>query len=630
MAWLYEQSGFNDLKAMLRAAEAELEARRNDWYYTGEQYLDGFTRYLKGKKQLEDGERELAEGEEKYRDAEKELREAREKLDEIGACDWVVLNDNGNPGFVYAAANSDKLSSLSMSFSAIFLVVGALVIYATISRMVEQHRKLIGVNKALGLYNWEILAKYLIFACGAVILGVGLGVLLAWLPMQRAILKSYEAHLNYGVGSRCFLPLETGLVVAGAVAISLIAVYLGCSQLLRQTALALMQGANPGSVGRKKSRSSAKTGLYYRLILRNMLTDRNRVLVTIVSIAGGCVLMVVGFALRYGISGVPDRQFGGILTYDAEVFFNTDENPDAATEIERIMDRNSLEYIALRREDCVYEADETLNAMTLITVEKGALNGYFALSDVDGGEKIDPPESGALVPRRFWEYYGIDVGGKVPVYDSGMNLREIQVSGVFENYYGQLFFLTPHGYEEIFGSAPENNCFFVKTDGLSLSELQEMLEKVDGFVRVNDASADRIMIEQFTSSLNFVVYLMLFIAGVMACFIVANFTVTFIQRKVGELTIMRINGFTNGECIRYVAVDLIVTTVLGTVAGLIVGGIMGSRILAVTETSYIQMIREPNPNSFLFSALVTFLFSALTNSVALRRIRSLKLTDINY
>ena len=137
------------------------------------------------------------------------------------------------------------------------------------------------------------------------------------------------------------------------------------------------------------------------------------------------------------------------------------------------------------------------------------------------------------------------------------------------------------------------------------------------------------MIEQFTSSLNFVVYLMLFIAGVMACFIVANFTVTFIQRKVGELTIMRINGFTNGECIRYVAVDLIVTTVLGTVVGLIVGGIMGSRILSVTETSYIQMVREPNPNSFLFAALITLLFSAITNSVALRLIRNLKLTDIN-
>ena len=128
---------------------------------------------------------------------------------------------------------------------------------------------------------------------------------------------------------------------------------------------------------------------------------------------------------------------------------------------------------------------------------------------------------------------------------------------------------------------------------MTLSELQKVLKGIDGVVSINDAAAERSMIEQFTSSLNFVVYFMLFIAGMMACFIVANFTITFILRKTSELTIMRINGFTSGECIRYVAADLVVTTVLGTAVGLAVGGVMGARILRVTETSYIQMIREP-------------------------------------
>ena len=164
---------------------------------------------------------------------------------------------------------------------------------------------------------------------------------------------------------------------------------------------------------------------------------------------------------------------------------------------------------------------------------------------------------------------------------------------------------------------------------MSLNELQKKLDGIEGLVSVNDAAADRTMIEQFTSSLNFVVYLMLFIAGMMACFIVATFTMTFIQRKTGELTIMRINGFTSGECIRYVAVDLIVTTIRGTVLGLVVGNFMGARILGVTETPYIQMIRVPRLETFLYSALITFCFSLLTNGFALRRIRRLKLTDIS-
>ena len=212
-SWIYEEYGFSEgeLQELFSMVEQRYEKLRNQWYFAGEEYLDGVTHYQKGKKLLEEGERELAEGEKQLRDAEEKLREAKEQRDGIGPCRWIVLDDNSNPGFLYALANADKLSSLSMSFSSIFLVVGVLVIYATISRMVEQQRKLIGVNKALGLFNREIFAKYLLFACGAVILGVGLGILLAWLPIQRAVLKSYESHLNYGAGTRSFLTRETQL-----------------------------------------------------------------------------------------------------------------------------------------------------------------------------------------------------------------------------------------------------------------------------------------------------------------------------------------------------------------------------------------------------------------------------------
>ncbi|MBO5544472.1 MAG: hypothetical protein J5949_07545, partial [Oscillospiraceae bacterium] len=311
------ETGDESLMDVVSLAEQIYAILRDNWYYSGEQYLDGITAYLNGKKQLADGERQYAEGEEALRAAEEQLAGAKQKADSIASCHWVILGNKGNPGFIYADANAEKLGSLSLSFSPIFLIVGAMVIYATIARMVEQQRKMIGVHKALGLFNREIFAKYLVFALTAVLCGLGLGVLLAWLPMQRAVLSSYEEHLNYGTGARAFLPVETALVFAGGIGISVVAVYLGCSGLLRQTALTLIQ--ETPSVTKKKTTRSARRSLFTRLIFRNMMNDWARVLVTIVSIAGGCMLMVVGFALRYGITGVPARQFGGIMTYDAEV-----------------------------------------------------------------------------------------------------------------------------------------------------------------------------------------------------------------------------------------------------------------------------------------------------------------------
>ena len=626
----------------LRSGADEYERGINDYYYSGEQYLDAVTAIEKGRRLLEEGERGLAEGQEKLDSAEKQISEAKEQLcsaeeqiteakeqmNQIGECRWVVLNDKGNAGYTYARANSDKLMSMSTSFSSIFLIVGALVIYATITRMVEQQRTLVGAAKAMGLYNGEIFAKYLFFAAAAVMLGVGLGILLAWLPVQGLILRSYEAHLNYGRGTDSFLPVHTGLVAAGAFLISLAAVWLGCRQLLRLTAIQLMSGKTPDK-GKRKSRSSSGGRLYSRLILRNMWTDRVRVLVTIVSIAGGCVLMTVGFTLYFGISGVTDRQFGGIQTYEAEVFYDTGENGNAEAEIEALLEQDGLQHIRVRKKDGVFEVDGTLDALTLIVAEKGSMDGYFDLRSIETSEKLDLSDEGVLVPRRFWESHGEKLDGKVPVYNADMDRVEIPIVGVFENYFGQIFFLTPEGYESCFQTAPVANCFLVRTDGLSLDDLRERLEPVKGLERVRDAAADRVTIEQFSQSLTFVVVFMLFLAGMMACFIVANFTVTYIQRKTKELTIMRVNGFSSGECIRYASADLIVTTALGTLIGLAAGSWLGARILGTTETPYIQMIREPNVKTFLYSGLITVGFSAITNSIVLQRIRRLKISDIN-
>lgn len=641
MLWYSKGEAYLDAATLFEKNKKLLEQREGDYadaqkkladiesqLAEGEKQLaEGEQALLDAERQLADAEKELADGEAQYRDGVRALREAEEIRDKLGIGRWVVLNDKGNPGFIYAEVNYKKLASLSMTFSSIFLVVGAMVIYATIGRMVEQQRKLIGATKAMGLYNREIFAKYLYFACAAVALGTSLGVLLARFPLQNVILRSYAKFFTYGEPTSAFLPLETGVVAAGALAVSVAAVYLGCGALLRLPAIRLMQGASP-SGGRKKARSSAQRSLYTRLIFRNMRMDRTRVLVTTVSIAGGCMLMVIGFTLRYGISGVPDRQFGGIQTYEAEVFFDPGINADAAAEIEKILDENALPYIAVRKAGGVFEADDTLNAMTMIVADNGALEGFFTLRDLSGAP-LELKDSGALVPRRFSEYYSLGIGDAVTVYDSGMNLNEVTIAGVFENYYGQLFFMSPRGYEEIFLSAPEQNCFFVKTGGMGLDALRQKLENVEGFVKLSDAFAERHVIEQFTAALNYVVWLMLFIAGMMSCFIVANFSMTYIQRKTRELTIMRINGFSAGECTRYAAVDLIVTTVVGTGIGLVLGGFVGRAVLATTETPYIQMIRESALQSYLYSALITCGFSALTNSFALRKIKKLKLSDID-
>ena len=80
---------------------------------------------------------------------------------------------------------------------------------------------------------------------------------------------------------------------------------------------------------------------------------------------------------------------------------------------------------------------------------------------------------------------------------------------------------------------------------------------------------------------------------------------TYILKKSRELTIMRINGFTVKESVRYAAWDLFL------------------------EQPFLQYVRTPDVRSFIYGALITAAFSYLINASALRRVKHLKLSDLS-
>ena len=163
---------------------------------------------------------------------------------------------------------------------------------------------------------------------------------------------------------------------------------------------------------------------------------------------------------------------------------------------------------------------------------------------------------------------------------------------------------------------------------MTLEELENKVNGVEGFLELRDAAGDRARIERMSSVLNAAIVMLLGLAAVMAYFIVMNLSVTYIQKKTRELTIMRINGFTVQECVRYVAWDLVVTTLAGIVLGLIAGHFLGLQVLPVTEGPYMRFVHDPDLRTYLYAALITAGFSLLVSSTALRRVKDLKLSDI--
>ncbi len=674
--WLYEVLGINDAQKKYQDGLKAYEEGRNNYYYMGEQYLDALTAYEKGMKQvaeaelqlkdlyeardqleakkteLEDAKKQLEEKRQELENAQQELEEGRSELEEnrrlyeeklaeyesyrsqiqdarnlldrMENGVWTVLTNHANNGYVFSESNAKNLYSMSLTFSMIFIVVAAMVIYSCVGRMVDEQSRLVGATKAMGLYNREILAKYLTFGLAATGVGLILGVVVAYFGMQRILLGIYRLYYHTDVSRPAFLPLQTVLMILGGLVLAALAVWVATSRLLRSTAITLMNGTGPSS-----SRLQGKSGgsLYSRLIRLNMLSDMKRVVVTIASVAGCCTLLMAGFGLKYAVGRIPDRQYGEVLSFDVELSYDA-ENPAVEKELSDYLDKAGMDYVSVYQNDHLLLTGETLSDCKLICVDADRIEGFYNLRDVKGKSPVTLPEHGILIPKRMAETYSLRSGDTLTIFDEKMHTHEVSVAGVYNNHFLHIVFLTPAAYEEVFGSAVQRNGMFVQLNGTDFSTFSSSVQDVDGVLSVTSAEDGRKQIEKSSGAMNGVVVLMIVCAGLMAYFIQVNLTESYMIHKKKELTIMRINGFSVRECVRYASREMLVTSVLGIVLGVPIGAGFGYLIIRNAEAEYMQMVRSVDWRSVVFSVLITALFSLVINAAALRKIRTLKLSDV--
>ena len=610
----------------LETSRSELEAARQELEEKRAELLDAKRRIEEAKVELEEKKQEYEDGLQDYEDFRAKLDAAREEMEHLEAGAWIVMNNRAETGYVFCEENASNLVSLSGTFALLFIVIAALVIYASVGRMVDEQSVLVGTTKALGFYNREVWLKYMVFGVLGTMAGVLLGILLAWCLLQPMILHMYAPYYNMPEAQKSFLPGLTLIVVLGGLVLSILAVWLACNRLLKRTAMQLMRGEEPGILRRsRKNRSSGS--LYTRLIILNMTSDLKRVLVTIISIAGCCMLLLIGFMLKYGQDRIVDRQFNEVQTYDAELRFDPAVK-NAEEVFSELLDDFGADHIAICREDHLFSCGDNLSATRLVAAEPDSLPGYYNLWDPGKKEDLSLPEHGVLIPLRLHEDFGIRQGTTLTLYDDSMQQYETETAGVFNAYCGRIFFLTNEAYREIFSKRAVHNCFYVKLNGRELSELTAAVHDQEGFLTITDATSKRTQLEQTAAALNVLIFVMIVIAGLMAFFILVNLSGSYMIHKKTELTIMRINGFTVKECTRYAATELVVTTIVGILLGILVGAPLGYWIQRMMESTDIQQVRGADWRSILFSVLITALFSLIINGWALRKVKTLKLSDV--
>ena len=598
-----------------------------------EQYLAGLEELQKSKEKLKEGEEQYKEGLSEYEEGKDRLQEAQDKLDSMEEGRWVFFGVQGNTSYMHLMYSAESTSKLSLTFSMMFIVIAALVIYATVGRIVQEQRKLIGTTKALGFFNREILAKYMLFGLGSTFIGTVLGIAIAYFGIEPILLGTYQmAYVLDGI-ERKIQVLTTLLVAFGALGLAAAAVYLACRSQLRSTAISLMQEQMPkgkkASSGKGRHSGGQQTGrLYNRLILRNIRSDIPRVAVTIVSVAGCCALLVIGFTLRGAVSGAIDRQYGQIIRFDYRLVFNPQQAENAERELETILREEGTDYVAVQDEIRLYRPAEKLDMTELVVGDMDQLSRFYAFTDWQSGQPLKIPASGAILKGRIAEANAVETGEQITIYNDLMKPFPVTVEAMYQNYIGRELFISNETYKEVFGEERIPNTFLIRLQGADPDKLAERLSKVEGFESFETSATEKAKFEDYTKVLTLISLLLTLVAGLMAYFILLNICNMYISQKKRELVIMRINGFTVREVKNYVARETIYTTAAGILLGLGFGSAVGYQIIRFVELPYVQFVRSINLTAWALAVVITLAFVWFINYLSLRQVSHLKLTDM--
>ena len=165
-------------------------------------------------------------------------------------------------------------------------------------------------------------------------------------------------------------------------------------------------------------------------------------------------------------------------------------------------------------------------------------------------------------------------------------------------------------------------------NGADAAALNERLSDVNGLTNIYMSSDRYKEVKGLAAVLVYVSIILIFIAALMALFIILNLVNIFIMQKNKELTLMRINGFSLGQTKRYVLTDIVVCTVVGVIAGVVLGLILAYRVIVLTEGAGLHFVKDVQPGALVLSIGLTLLYVFLVTFWAMRRIKDLKLSDL--
>jgi putative ABC transport system permease protein len=559
----------------------------------------------------------------KYREVEAVIKEKLMKYGLVG-----MKEKNKHVSHSTVMENVDTLLMISTAVPILFLAISIIMLYIILRRCIEQDRTEIGLMKAIGFTNSEILIGYLIYAVMIGVLSFVLSCAAGYLlgnVFYSMVITAFELP-DFGFSMRVFAGI---FALAIAITVCMIAVVLGVKSItVIQPSEAMRPVASDENFGRQRVHINfaAKYMNFNKFMgLKLIFRKKYRSLLTVLSIMLTFTLLHMLIVCVSSLDAAINSYGMLTNTYDLAVSLNNFvPKSTAIRDIFRLEGIHNAEGLLQLPVTIFFENKRT-------DIMMAGIDDSTTLYNVidENYRKQIVPKSGAILNDTKAKQLRVNIGDHIRI--EGPYFEEdqyIEVVSIIREPFSVGCYMSLSQMNSLLGGREAVNSILLTVSSEYMSEIKESLTYAANILEINEQKLQVKRIVEQSASNKGLFYMLALMSALMCLGVIYNVSRISVTERSKCFATMRMIGFTVRETAEVVAFGNWVLFVLGAILGLIATALVKEPFASLINTEEVTLLLDLSVASAAMTTACGMFAVVLSNRMSRRQIGKYQMIEI--
>ncbi|MCK8061023.1 MULTISPECIES: ABC transporter permease [unclassified Fusibacter] len=502
----------------------------------------------------------------------------------------------------------------------LFLAVAAFIIAVMIGRIVKNDRITIGVFKAMGYSNLDIIWHYTKYALLIGLIGSAAG-MLSGAALANQLAQVYtDTVFNIPILIGQVYPQYLALAMVLGSTFCIAAGFWGAKGIMEIHPAESMRPEAP-KTGRRimLERWSVfwnRVSFSWKIVIRNIFRSKRRVLFIVLGIALTFAITLLPFYMMDAFFNMFDEQYGVMYTMDYTLTLSKVVDESVAFEIGDLVDADVIEPIV----EFPFEINRGWKSKIVNILGIVDESQMYHFSNVNG-EPIPLPSEGIALTEGLAGLLQVHVGDEVTIssFIPGRDDESIVVTAIVEQPLGVNAYMNIGYMQRTLLDDGFVNGVVLKGDEIDAGVF-DTVEHIKSAESLTDLMK---IFEQFTTLTYSSIVVMIVASGILGFAIVYNSTIMSINERKLEFSSLRVLGFDKKDIFKMIQRENMVMTFFGILIGIPMGASMIDTMMKSFSSELYTMKVDSNPSIYILTGVMTLLFVLIAQFATYEKIQKL-------